>query len=142
MPRFLSPQWVERFNEAASAAEVPEPGPEAGLAVRSGSFAMAQVVTDGPDGEVCTVLHVDGSKVSMEAGDDGSPPDGAEGADVTVRLVWEDAVALSAGTLRPAEALAEGRIRVRGDLSVLAAAQATLAAVQPHLAGLRADTTY
>ena len=60
---------------------------------------------------------------------------GGEAGDaaVTIRLTWADAVAMAAGELAPGEAIAAGRVRVRGDLSVLAEAQAVLVAVQPHL---------
>jgi len=49
---------------------------------------------------------------------------------------------LAAGELAPGEAIAAGRVRVRGDLSVLAEAQAVLGAVAPHLQELRDRTGY
>ena len=99
--------------------------------MRDGRFSMGQVVTGGPDGDVA--LHPPGRRRTRHhdrrrAGDGGDPA-------VTIRLTWDDAVAMAAGELAPAEAIAAGRVRVRGDLSVLAEAQAVLAAVQPHLAG-------
>ena len=51
-------------------------------------------------------------------------------------------MALSDGSLTPAEALTAGRIRVRGDLSVLAAGQELLAAARAHTRSLDAETTY
>ena len=54
----------------------------------------------------------------------------ARAADVTIALDYTDAAALATGTLSPAEALTAGRIRVRGDLSVLAAGQELLAAAR------------
>ena len=92
------------------------PGPDAGLATRDGAFAMCQVVTGGPDGEVCTTLSVRDGRAPW-------PPGDAD-ADVTIRLTWDDAVAMAAGALAPGDAIAAGRMRVRGDLSVLAEAQA------------------
>lgn len=137
MARFLSPAWVERFNELVARHTV-DLGPEAGLATQGGAFTMAELVDGGPDGEICTLVQVDGGRVSMALAD----PDAARHADVTVRLSWDDAVALSRGGLAPAQALASGRIRVRGDLSVLAAAQGALAELQPLVAQLQAETTY
>ena len=61
---------------------------------------------------------------------------------MTIRLTWADAVAMAAGELAPGEAIAAGRVRVRGDLSVLAEAQAVLGAVQPQLQELRDRTEY
>ena len=58
------------------------------------------------------------------------------------RSSYADAADLSRGTLSPAEALAAGRVRVRGDLSVLVAAQQALAAAADLLGPLQAATTY
>jgi putative sterol carrier protein len=96
---------------------------------------MGQVVTGGPDGDVDLLLEVDEGRVSMTSG---AADDGA----VTIRLTWDDAIAMAAGELAPSEAIAAGRVRVRGDLSVLAEAQAVLGVVQPHLEELRARTEY
>ena len=49
---------------------------------------------------------------------------------------------MARGGLSPAEALNAGRIRVRGDLSVLAAGQELLLAARAHTRDLDADTTY
>jgi SCP-2 sterol transfer family len=136
--RFLSPEWMDAFNNALADVAVAPPGPEAGLAVRDGRFSLGQVVTGGPDGEVRSILRVLDGRVTLtatDAGDDGDPA-------VTIRLTWDDAVSMAAGELAPGEAIAAGRVRVRGDLSVLAEAQAVLAAVQPHLQELRALTEY
>jgi hypothetical protein len=133
--RFLGSQWVAAFNEALADLSVAPPGPDAGLAVRDGRFAMGQVVTGGPDGDVGVTLRVVEGRVSMT---EGEAPDAA----VTIRLTWADARSMAVGELAPAEAIAAGRVRVRGDLSVLAEAQAVLGAVQPHLEKLRDLTEY
>jgi hypothetical protein len=133
--RFLGPEWVDAFNEALVDVTVPPAGPEAGLAVRDGRFTVCQVVTGGPDGDVQTTLAVRDGRVSMTSGDCGE-------AAVTIRLSWDDAVAMAAGELVPGEAIAAGRVRVRGDLSVLAEAQAVLGAVAPRLQTLRDLTEY
>ncbi len=135
MTQFLGPRWIDAFNDALADVAVAAPGPDAGLAVRDGRFSMGQVVTGGPDGDVETTLRVVEGRVTMTAG-------AALDAVVTIRLTWEDAVAMAAGALAPGEAIAAGRVRVRGDLSVLAEAQAVLAEVQPHLQRLRDDTRY
>jgi hypothetical protein len=133
--RFLSAAWVDAFNEAVAGVAIEAPGADAGLAVRDGRFTMGQVVTGGPDGDVEATLAVHEGRVTMTAGE-------SAGAEVTIRLTWEDAVAMAAGELAPGEAIAAGRVRVRGDLSVLAEAQAVLGVVQPHLVALRDRTEY
>jgi alkyl sulfatase BDS1-like metallo-beta-lactamase superfamily hydrolase len=133
--RFLSPEWIAAFNEALVDVVIAPPGPDAGLAVRDGRFSMGQVVTGGPDGDVRATLRVVDGRVTMT---DGEAPDAA----VTIRLTWADALSMAAGELAPADAIAAGRVRVRGDLSVLAEAQAVLGAVQSQLQELRAATEY
>lgn len=135
MARFLSPEWVDAFNDAMADVALAPPGPEAGLAVRDGRFSMCQVVTGGPEGDVRTTLRVDAGRMSITGSED------AEAA-VTIRLTWADAVAMAAGELTPGEAIAAGRVRVRGDLSVLAEAQSVLVAVQAQLQELRDRTEY
>jgi putative sterol carrier protein len=143
--RFLSPEWIDAFNAALADVTVAPPGPEAGLAVRDGRFSMRQVVTGGPDGDVQATLRVVEGRVTMTgAGPGGAADAAADGGEpaVTIRLSWDDAVSMAAGALAPAEAIAAGRVRVRGDLSVLAEAQAVLGAVQSHLQKLRDLTEY
>ncbi len=135
MIRFLSPEWVDAFNEALVDVVIAPPGPEAGLAVRDGRFSLAQVVSGGPGGDVQTTFEVHEGRATMTAGASGD-------ASVTIRLTWDDAVAMAAGELSPADAIAAGRVRVRGDLSVLAEAQAVLGALAPHLQKLRDLTGY
>ena len=135
MARFLSGQWVDAFNAAVADVALPAPGPDAGLATRDGSFSLCQVVSGGPDDDVCTTLSVRDGRVRMIPGDDGT-------ADVTVRLSWDDALSMATGSLAPGEAIAAGRVRVRGDLSVLAEAQVVLGLLAPHLEDLRSATDY
>jgi hypothetical protein len=138
MTRFLSADWVAAFDAALEHVTVDGPGDDTGLAAADGTFSVAQQVRGGPDGDVTTVLQVADGRLHLTLVEPPAEPD----ADVTVSLAYADAVELSRGTLAAAEALTEGRIRVRGDLSVLAAGQSVLAIAQPHLAGLSADTTY
>lgn len=135
MPRFFSPEWVAAFNDAVAEVAVPAPVDGAALAARNGSFTVTQVVRGGPAGDVATTLVVSSDRVELRSGAD-------EDATVTVVIGWDDAVALSSGRLSATAALAAGRIRVRGDLGVLVAGRAVLAALAPHLADLHASTTY
>ncbi len=61
---------------------------------------------------------------------------------MTILISYDDAVAMSKGELAVAEALNAGRIRVRGDLSVLVAAQKILMAARSTTRELVASTTY
>jgi len=132
---FLSPEWVGAFNAAVAAAEVPEPGPDTALAAQGGQFSVCQIVTGKSGDELATTLVVDAKRVTMVR-------EATDHPDVVVRLGWDDASALARGFLSPIDALAAGRIRVRGDLGVLVAGQALLGSLQELLHDLNAHTTY
>jgi putative sterol carrier protein len=140
VPPFLSPEWVAAFDQALAGVTVPGPGEDAGLAALDGRFTVFQEIHGGPTGDVTVALTVDEGSLHLSLPDPGQPE--AEDADVAISLSYEDAVALSKGELVAAEALTAGRVRVRGDLSVLVASQQMLAAAQPYVQALAADTTY
>jgi putative sterol carrier protein len=147
MARFLSPEWVAALNHALEGVVVDGPGPAAGLAAVGGRFTVAQEVRGTPAGDVRLHLRVeDGSLHFMLSGLTDEVPIGQEGsvetADVTVTLSYEDAAALSKGELAPAEALNAGKIRVRGDLSVLVASQSMLESARSFTASVVTATTY
>ena len=125
MARFLTEEWVEELNAALEGVHLPDPGPDAGLAMTDGRVVVIQEVPDTPDGFVRLVLTIDAGSVHLDL-DTATGPDatGSGGTidtadpppNVTIALAYADAAALSQGQLTPAEALNAGRIRVRGDL--------------------------
>lgn len=127
---------MERFNAALADADLSGAQGDGSLAAADGSFSVGQEVTGAPGGTVRTVLRVTDGRVTLERGAGVGP------ADVAVSLHYDDAAALSRGELEPGAALATGRVRVRGDLSVLMAGQTLLAAAATRLSSLSADTTY
>ncbi len=134
--RLYSEEWVAAFNEAvAVAGTAPEVGAVAG-AEAGVSFRMLQIVHGGAEGTVRVALCMHEGRVSMER-DPGEEP----APDVTVSVQFDDAVALARGELDPAGLLAAGRVRVRGDLSVLVKGQALLAAAASRLGPLSERTT-
>ena len=142
MPVFYSPEWVAAFNAALADLDVPTADDGPSLAAGEGRFRVLHVVHDGPGGaEQRVLLVLADNRLTMEipAADDSG---GAGAVNVTLSLPYADAVALSRGEVDPAALVGTGRVRVRGDLSVLIAAQALLSAAAPHLADLRAATTY
>jgi len=147
MPRFLTGEWASAYNEALAGVSLPAPGPDAGVAAADGHFTVAQHVTGGPDGDVRLLLVADGGALHFDVGPlTPADPRAADGDDaepqVTVVLAYRDAVAMATGELTPADALNQGRVRVRGDLSVLVAGQQMLEAARAQIVGLGHDTTY
>ncbi|HEV3281275.1 MAG TPA: SCP2 sterol-binding domain-containing protein [Acidimicrobiales bacterium] len=150
MSRFLSHEWVDAFNQALARLVLPGPGDGAGLAVADGPVTVAEDIQGGPEGDVRLLLHIDRGTLRLERpaeGDGGvaSTEEAGRGhrrPEVTIALSYRDAAAMSAGELSPAEALNEGRVRVRGDLTVLVEAQKLLAAARSCTGELAASTTY
>jgi hypothetical protein len=156
MPPYLSPEWVQAFNHALAGLDLSDAVAAAGagsLTVAQGTFRVAQVVTGGPDGlaapgpdgpdaagpngsTVRTVLTVEGGRLTLV-----EDPTCAIDSNVTVVLTYDDALAIARGSLQPADALAAGRVRVRGELSVLVAGQAILNAAAVALGRTLTDLT-
>jgi hypothetical protein len=153
MPPYLSPEWVQAFNRALADLDLTDAVAAAGagsLTVAQGTFRVAQVVTGGPEGlagpgaatpdpngsTVRTVLTVAGGRLSLV-----EDPTEAISSNVTMVLGYDDALAMARGELRPADALATGRVRVRGELSVLVAGQAVLNAASAALGQTLTDLT-
>jgi SCP-2 sterol transfer family len=157
MPRYLSPEWVQSFDAALGALDLSEAiaaAAEGSLLAADGAFTVAQVVEGVPDGAgtehsgtehtgtehtgtVRTVLSIAEGRAHLTLDPDGTA---AAAAAVTMLLGYDDALAMARGELEPADALAAGRIRVRGDLAALVAAQSVLNAASallgPALEGL------
>jgi hypothetical protein len=145
MPRYLSPEWVQAFNAALSHVDLTEAIAAAGagsLTVSEGAFAVAQMVTgvppsdDAPAGEVRTVLALADGRVTFALDPSATVP-----VNVTLVLGYDDALSMARGELDPADALATGRVRVRGELAVLVAAQSVLNAAGALLGSTLSDLT-
>ena len=145
MPRYLSPEWVQAFNVALSGLDLSADIAAAGagsLTASDGAFAVAQVVRNAPDDigapgdEVRTVLSVNQDGVTMTLDPTASLP-----ADVTIVVGYADALAIARGGLDAADALATGRVRVRGELAVLVAGQSVLNAASALLGTSLVDLT-
>jgi hypothetical protein len=151
MPPYLSPAWIQAFNAALEGLDLTDAIAAAGagsLTAAQGSFRVAQVVTDAAGaagtagatgaagGVVRTVLSVDDGRITFTA-----DPDESLSSNVTIVLPYADALAIARGELDPAEALAAGRVRVRGELAVLVAGQSILNAASAALGQTLTDLT-
>jgi len=79
-------------------------------------------------GDVNLVLTVAEGKARL-----GLDPAGTVGATATIVLGYAEALAMARGELDPADALAAGRVRIRGDLAALVAGQDVLAVAAARL---------
>jgi len=126
---FLSDEWLRELAVACAGAPV-------GVAAAAGRFVIEPVVTGVPNrGEVRYRISFDADAVAVEQ------VDGAA-ADVRLETDYVTAVALARGTANAQAALADGRLRVAGDVARLASHAAALAALDDLFAALRNSTTY
>ena len=139
MAHYLSPEWVQSFDAALGALDLSDAVAAAGaasLAAADGTFSVVQVVTGvpaevrgpGTDDEVRVVLSVADGRAHLAL-----DPDAERAGTATIVLGYPEALAMARGALDPAEALAAGRVRVRGDLAALVAGQDVLAAAATQL---------
>ncbi|MHB8318201.1 MAG: hypothetical protein ACYDEP_03055 [Acidimicrobiales bacterium] len=155
MPRFLSSEWVDEFNEALSgfqpsattddpAGSSPKRGPDTSLF--RGPLRVTEIVYGVPpdDATVTLTLVVSETEVSLEL----RAPAGAERDlrekrdDVIVYVPYNDAASLARGDFDAAAALGSGRVKVRGNLTALATSQRLLASAAERLSGLGERTTF
>ena len=147
MARYLSPEWVPNFDAALGALDLSEAiaaAASGSLAAADGAFTVAQVVSGVPSdvsaGQDVRVVLTEAEGRAHLAFDPDGPP-GTAPATATIALGYADALALALGRLDPADALAAGRVRVRGDLAALVAGQQVLAAAAGLLGSALDDLT-
>ena len=137
MSRYLSPEWVGSFDAALRELDLTDAVAAAAagsLAAADGRFSVVQVITGVPadvhpaGGDVHLVLTVAEGRARLEL-----DPDGSVSGTATIVLGYAEAVAMAQGRLDPADALAAGRVRVRGDLAALVAGQDVLADASARL---------
>lgn len=99
--RFLTSEWLDGYLRLGS--ELPE---------REGASARIQYVIDGPDPVSYHVVFEDGRIVAAALGD-------LERPEVTLRMSYEDGVAIQRGDLDPNTAFGDGRIGFDGEMRAL-----------------------
>jgi hypothetical protein len=124
---FLSDEWICELALAC-----------AGAPAGSGTdrFVIEPVVSGVPArGEVRYRIAFDAGRCAVEPIDE-------RAADVRLETDYVTAVALSRGTANAQAALADGRLRVSGDVARLAAHAGALAGLDDLFGALRGSTSY
>jgi hypothetical protein len=136
MARFLSGEWFSLVRDALPGPDE-EPGHEVAAAGPGDRppVSVRHRVTGAPDGDVDYVVRAGSGRFSIEPGADGP-------VDVEIVEGYDSAAAISQGLLTPAAAFASGRLKLEGDVAVLADRQEDFAALGHLLAPVRAVTTY
>jgi putative sterol carrier protein len=127
--KFLSQEWFDAVNEKLAASDTLK------AAAANASFAIQQVVSDGPEGDIHHYFRVDQGTVEMALGD---TPDAA----ATMAADYATASALNEGTLDAMAAFSTGKMLVTGDISTLMLNQLVLAQMNAAFESVRDQTTY
>jgi hypothetical protein len=127
--RYLSLDWIDEVSAAAAADDV------LAATAQGRNFAVTEVVTGGPEGDVSYHLSVRDGDVRFGAG----PAD-----DEDVRFVqdWGTAVAVAQGELNAQEAFLAGSIRLTGSQLALMSNQDLFAALGAVFDRVRPGTEY
>ena len=126
MPEFLSPDWLAALDESARASK---------SLAGAGDFTVQMVVRSSATGEMTYYLEVSAETARVRAGTLESP-------DLTLIADYDTAAAISQGTLNAQEALAAGRLKIKGALEVLRGREQPFAALTDVFAEVRGATTY
>ena len=128
MPEFLSREWIEALDAVARTTRLPADAAAA-------SIEIEQVVHDAPGGEVRYHLRLEDGRVRVHAGPAASP-------DLRLNADYDIAARLQRGEVTAQQALAAGRLKVRGQFAHLARADEQLRSLEDVFAAVRAVTTY
>jgi hypothetical protein len=132
MPVFLSTEWIAALDGALRA--------ERGLGDVA-AVTVDQTVVGAPDGDVRYRVVIDGGGGRAHRLDDGAPT-ASPPADVRLTTDYRTAVAIARGAENAQIALAQGRLRLGGDVHALARFTAAIEAMPGVTRALRAETTF
>ena len=128
---FLSDEWIAALADTCRPTDVTCGRAEERLVVEP-------VVVDVPDrGEVRYRVLFDDHSCIVEHPSSDAPP-----ADIRLETDYRTAVALARGEMNAQVALADGTLRLSGDIARLAGRAFVLARLDDRFAAVRATTTY
>jgi hypothetical protein len=119
--RFLSPAWFEMLRTDDAAAGEPD-------------LVLEQRVTGTPEGTVSYQVIIAGGRATISPGN-------RAGADMTFTSDYATASGIAAGRLSLERAMADGRLRIAGNLARLQESQVDLVGVDA-MAGVRGRTCF
>jgi putative sterol carrier protein len=127
--RYLSDEWITTVAQGiAHHTDITR------LAA-SHPIRVAQIVTDGPFGDVTYHLVANDAGIEFASGPVTNP-------DITFTQTWDVAVSIAEGSANAAEAFINGRVKFRGDHTKVIAAQPLFAALDAVFAAVRSSVDF
>jgi hypothetical protein len=127
--RYLSLDWIDELTRVVAGDD------SLRTLAADHDIGLAQVVCDGPEGDVTYHLQVGDGTASFGAG-------AAEPEHVRMEQSWDTAVAVATGGLNAQEAFVNGHIRLFGDQQRLLDAQPVFGALDAVFTEVRERTEY
>jgi len=129
MAQYLSPEWIDELDAAASASETLR------LATEDVDLVVQQQVLGGPDGDVAFHVVADHGNVSVRTGSSEHP-------DVTFTQDHATATSIGRGELSAQAAFMVGKLRVGGDVERLLTHRSAFAGIDDVFDEVRSRTTW
>src|ERR1700752_1117845 len=126
--KYLSPEWIDAYNETMAADDAVR------KALKGKSAVIQMVVADAPaGGEVHYSLRIGDGPAAASLGD-------ADDAEVTIRQSYETSAQVNRGELDGAKAFTQGKVKISGKMMKMMQLRGPLAEVQKVLETI--DTEY
>jgi putative sterol carrier protein len=123
--RFLTAKWLEELQRAADKASV----------AADADLVVAHEVSGGPDGDVAFRFAAVDGRMELTWGT-------SDDAQITLIEDYDTAVAIARGDLPAQQAVAEGRLKLRGDVGALVRNGPAIAALGDLFRAVRDSTSY
>ena len=134
--QYLSDEWIEAADAslsgawASQAADEDPTTPDDGRGVLTGTTTIQYTVSGTPQGKVTYCLSFDETEAGITKGKADS------GADATMELDYETAVAIATGASSPQVAFMQGNLKLGGDVTLLIDGAAQLQGVADALSSI------
>ena len=125
MARFLTAEWLDALQRVALKTEAPV----------DADIVVGHEVSATPDGDVSFRFAAGEGRLELTWGT-------TEGAQITLLEDYPTAVAIATGELPAQQAVAEGRLKLRGDVGALVRNGPAMAALGDLFRAVRRTTTY
>ena len=125
MARFLTAEWLDALQRIADKTEVPV----------EADIVVVHEISGTPDGDVMFRYAAIDGRLELTWGTN-------DGAQLTLLEDYETAVAIARGELPAQQAVAEGRLKLRGDVGALIRNAEAMAALGDLFRAVRDTTTY